>query len=120
MSGPVEPERGRFPWRELFGWRFWVNYAVCLVVTVWVPLAELTTMVNGVQQGEPRRLPMYEVYRQVWESPSVPAGWKFVAAHWGITFVVMAAVWGMVLWRSGQHTAGQSDKSDERDLSDHT
>lgn len=99
--GPVEPEREPLPWRTVFGLRFWVNYALCLVATLWVPMAEISVQVNGVAQGTPQRLSLFEVYRQLLQHPEVPAGWKFVAAHWGITFVVMAGVWWFMLRRLG-------------------
>jgi hypothetical protein len=98
---PIEPAREPLPWREVFGWRFWANYALCLVVTLWIPLAELTMTVDGIAQGKPQRLSMLEIYRQLLENPGVAAGWKFVAAHWGITFVVMALVWWLMLRRVG-------------------
>lgn len=101
MTEPVEPIRAPLPWRELFGWRFWANYALCLVATLWVPIAEITVQVNGVAQGKTQRLSLFGVYRQLWEHPEVPVGWKFAAAHWGITFVVMLAVWWFMLRRLG-------------------
>ena len=103
MSEPVEPmvpRRTPMPWREVFGWRFWVNYLLCLVVTLWVPIVEMGVVVNGEVQQRQRQA-AYRVYQQLFEDPTLWIAWKYVFAHWGIVFVVMATVWWFVLRRMG-------------------
>lgn len=96
-NAPVEPESTVAPWREVFGWRFWLNYAVSLVLTLWVPLTELKMTVDGVQQGNGHSIPLYRVYRELFRDHATWAVWKTVLLHWGITFVVMALMWWLLL-----------------------
>ena len=105
MTTPVEPET--LSLREIFGWRFWVNYGIGLVVTLWIPLARLQPMLDGKPAGTPTYLPMYKVYAQLVEHPDVAAPWGFVAAHLGITFAAMALVWWLVLRRAPVETPSE-------------
>lgn len=107
MSQPVEPEITKTPLREIYGWRFWVNYLVCLVVTIWLPLLSLQTEVDGKLSGAPRYVPMYEVYWNILRKPGESVYWPYAAAHLGITFAVMAVVWWLLLRRAPAKKAAE-------------
>jgi len=96
-NAPVEAESKVAPWREVFGGRFWLNYAIGLLVTLWVPLAQMQVSIGGVAQGAPKALPLYKIYRELLKPDAGWTVWKFVLLHWGLTFMMMALVWWILL-----------------------
>lgn len=96
-NAPAESTPTVVPWRVVFGGRFWLNYAVCLLITLWMPLTELKVVVEGVQQGPSKTIPLYSVYGDLFEGNVGRAVLQAILLHWGITFFVMALVWWLLL-----------------------
>jgi len=89
-------------WREVFGWRFWLNYTLGILLTLWFPLAKIQMQVNGEAHGEAQYIPMYRIYKDIALHPTLWTAWKYAIAHLGIVFLMMALVWYSVYRWTGK------------------
>jgi len=94
---------------ETFGWRFWLNYVINLLLTCWIPLARLEFRVE--ETGElvnTSYLPMYQIYYQLLTSYN--AGyWKYALGHLLGVLAITALVWYLVAWRSAARDAESTE-----------
>ena len=88
---------------DVFTGGFWVNYFISLAATIWIPVAHLT-FVNETT-GEvisDSMLPMYKIYLDLLQDPTLATAYKYVAFHLGVVFAVTFGVWYIVLRRSSR------------------
>ena len=83
--------------RDIFGMGFWLNYALSLLLTLWIPFAHLKFVNESGEVLRESYPPVYKIYLDLVQDPTMFSVYKYVAAHWLIVFFVTAAVWYSVL-----------------------
>ena len=82
-------------------WRFWLNYAFSLGLTIWIPLAQLEFRME--ETGEvvnTSTLPLYRIYYELAQHPGTSEYYKYIALHLGGVFLITALVWALVSRRT--------------------
>ena len=100
---PEVAARGPSRLRRTLQWRFWVNLAVVLLVTCWIPLLEQTAVMKD-QEGN--ILSQQTIQVRAWRSwaalatkgPSLAHG-KAVGLHFGLSFLMCFTVWYLAAGR---------------------
>lgn len=112
---PDGPVRGPSRLHRTLQWRFWVNLAVVLLVTCWIPLLTQTAVMKD-QEGN--ILSQQTIQVRVWRSwaalatqgPS-PAHGRAVGLHFGLSFLMCFTVWYLAAGRDLR--AGQDSPKEE-------
>jgi len=89
MSEPVK----RPGFLDVFTVRFWINFAIVLLVTLPVPL--LTIEINGQPN---RSIPIYECYLDMLQGKFGMWRLRVMGMHLSIGFIISYAVWYGVMW----------------------
>lgn len=79
--------------------RFLFTCFVGCIITLWVPMAEVTatiTQEGGETQSHTTQIRMYQIYQQLPSTPESIRLWGYVVAHIGIVVLVSAFVWWLV------------------------
>lgn len=100
---PDAAPRGPSRLRRTLQWRFWVNLAVVLAVTCWIPLLTQTAVMKD-QEGTILNQTTIQV--RAWRSwvalvtqgPSLAHG-KAVGLHFGLSFLMCFTVWYLAAGR---------------------
>ena len=95
--------------RAVFNRWFWLNYAVCLLVTAPIPFTTIT--VNGEFV---RRVAIWENYRSLLQGRFTAWPVGAVAAHLGVCFAMCFLVW-LVLARPPAPAEAAAEDDNERD-----
>jgi hypothetical protein len=100
MSTRMGDTSAKLRFRDVLGVRFWLNYAVILVVTCWMPLLNTRVVMKDasgkVVEGVGQSVRVYQSYYQLLHGANYWHGIA-VALHLGICFIVAFAVWYGVL-----------------------
>jgi hypothetical protein len=80
------------------------------VLTLWIPFAHLKFVnESGVVLRESYP-PVYKIYLDLVQDPTMFSVYKYVFAHWLIVFLVTAAVWyGVLRWRAASDAPNATD-----------
>lgn len=83
-------------------WRFWVNYAVILLVTSWLPLfkqtATMTKADGTVLKQMTMSVPAYRSWYVLFTKGPSTGQLQPVLMHLGLCFIIIALVW-LVMFR---------------------
>ncbi len=105
----MSPKKPKASLREVFRPRFFFTCFVGCIITLWIPMAEITATITRGDSVESvtTRVRMYQIYQQLPANFDSIRVWGYVTAHIGIVVLVSAFVWWLVL------SADKISKSEE-------
>lgn len=83
--------------KELFSPGFFINLAISLVVTSWVPFVHFIFKDEEGNVAAESYRPVYKLYIDVAQDPSNGMLWAYIGLHFVIVFLISLAVWYGVL-----------------------
>ena len=92
--------------RRIFGWRFWLNYGVSLLVTCWLPLQYVTITTETGEVVSRQAIPVYRCYWH-WATHFTTTSLTAILIHLGICFGVCVFVWGGLAWGTRKQEQGE-------------
>ena len=95
--------------RDVFGIGFWINYAVTIVITLWIPIAHLVFKTEDGQIVRETYPAVYTLYLDILRQPDNLMIYRYIALHLGLTFAVTALVWFVVAWYSSRGASASKE-----------
>ncbi len=104
--------------RDVFSFRFWVNYVFILAVSCWLPMSSLRSVMRdpsgAVIQEHVQQIRVYVSYGRLFRHFS-SADLIAVLLHLGISFVVCFLVWYVVMRMAAQPAQSPEENAPEDD-----